>query len=80
MGITPYNIASNTIHTYLHYCGGISKFYTNLMISEAGHYTTFLQFARQYQDREIVDKKWNALLAFEAEMMKERGTTAKIHG
>jgi tRNA-(ms[2]io[6]A)-hydroxylase len=58
----------------------LSKFYNNLMISEAGHYTTFLQFAREYQDREIVDKKWNALLAFEAELMKERGTTAKIHG
>ncbi|MFK8059979.1 MAG: tRNA-(ms[2]io[6]A)-hydroxylase [Polaribacter sp.] len=58
----------------------LSKFYKNLMISEAGHYTTFLQFARQYQDREIVDKKWNALLAFEAEMMKERGNLAKIHG
>ena len=58
----------------------LSKFYTNLMISEAAHYTTFLQFARQYQDREIVDKKWNALLAFEAEMMKERGNLAKIHG
>ena len=58
----------------------LSKFYNNLMISEAGHYTTFLQFARQYQDREIVDKKWNALVAFEAEMMKERGSEAKIHG
>lgn len=58
----------------------LSKFYNNLMISEASHYTTFLQFARQYQDREIVDKKWNALLAFEAELMKERGTVAKIHG
>lgn len=58
----------------------LSKFYNNLMISEANHYTTFLQFARAYQDREIVDKKWNALLAFEAEMMRERGKTAKIHG
>lgn len=58
----------------------LSKFYKNLMISEANHYTTFLQFAREYQDREIVDKKWNALLAFEAEMMKERGNLAKIHG
>ncbi|WP_299060501.1 tRNA-(ms[2]io[6]A)-hydroxylase [uncultured Polaribacter sp.] len=58
----------------------LSKFYNNLMISEAGHYTTFLQFARQYQDKEIVDKKWNALLAFEAELMKERGNLAKIHG
>ncbi|KGL63815.1 tRNA-(ms[2]io[6]A)-hydroxylase [Polaribacter sp. Hel1_85] len=58
----------------------LSKFYNNLMISEASHYTTFLQFAREYQDREIVDKKWNALLAFEAEMMRERGNLAKIHG
>jgi tRNA-(ms[2]io[6]A)-hydroxylase len=58
----------------------LSKFYNNLMISEASHYTTFLQFAREYQDREIVDAKWNALVAFEAEMMKERGNLAKIHG
>ena len=58
----------------------LSKFYKNLMISEANHYTTFLAFARKYQDRAIVNEKWNALLAFEAEMMKERGNLAKIHG
>jgi tRNA-(ms[2]io[6]A)-hydroxylase len=58
----------------------LSKFYKNLMISEANHYTTFLKFARAYQDRAIVDEKWNALLAFEAEMMLERGNVAKIHG
>ena len=58
----------------------LRTFYNNLMISEAGHYTTFLQFARQYQDREIVDKKWNDLLAFEAELMRERGKKATIHG
>jgi tRNA-(ms[2]io[6]A)-hydroxylase len=58
----------------------LSKFYKNLMISEANHYTTFLKFARAYQDRAIVDEKWNALLAFEAEIMLERGNVAKIHG
>jgi tRNA-(ms[2]io[6]A)-hydroxylase len=58
----------------------LAKFYKNLMISEANHYTTFLGFARKYQDRAIVDEKWNALLAFEAKMMHERGNTAKIHG
>ena len=58
----------------------LRKFYNNLMISEANHYSTFLKFAREYQDRKIVDEKWNALLAFEAEMMKERGNLAKIHG
>jgi tRNA-(ms[2]io[6]A)-hydroxylase len=58
----------------------LSKFYKNLMISEANHYTIFLKFARAYQDRAIVDEKWNALLAFEAKMMLERGNVAKIHG
>jgi tRNA-(ms[2]io[6]A)-hydroxylase len=50
------------------------------MISEANHYTTFLTLARSYQDRAIVDEKWNALVAFEAALMKERGSVAKIHG
>jgi len=31
-------------------------------------------------DREIVDKKWEGLLKFEAEMMKTRGTSARVHG
>lgn len=58
----------------------LSKFYHDLMISEANHYTLFLGYARKYMDREIVDKKWNDLLAFEAEIMKNRGTIAKVHG
>ncbi len=58
----------------------LRKFYKNLMISEANHYTTFLTFARKYQDREIVDEKWKALLKFESELMRERGKLAKIHG
>lgn len=58
----------------------LSKFYHDLMISEANHYTLFLGYARKYMDREIVDKKWSDLLAFEAEMMKERGKSAKVHG
>ncbi|MDY0779370.1 tRNA-(ms[2]io[6]A)-hydroxylase [Tenacibaculum sp. IB213877] len=58
----------------------LSKFYLDLMISEANHYTLFLGYARKYMDREIVDKKWNDLLAFEADMMKSRGTIAKVHG
>ena len=58
----------------------LSKFYTDLMVSEANHYTIFLGFAREYQDRELVDVQWNSLLAFEAEMMRNRGTEAKVHG
>lgn len=58
----------------------LSKFYKDLMVSEANHYTVFLGFARQYQDRSIVDKKWDGLLAYEADFMRNRGTTAKVHG
>ena len=42
----------------------LAKFYKKLMISEAHHYTLFLNFARRYGDREKVDAKWNALLVF----------------
>ncbi len=58
----------------------LSDFYQELMVSEANHYTVFLGFARQYQDRKIVDEKWEGLLAYEAEFMKNRGTSAKVHG
>lgn len=58
----------------------LSTFYLELMASEANHYVTFLNFARKYQDRKIVDEKWNALLEYEAEFMKSRGITAKVHG
>lgn len=58
----------------------LSIFYRDLMVSEANHYTVFLGFARQYQDRKIVDKKWEDLLAYEAEFMKSRGNSARVHG
>ncbi|HSQ48038.1 MAG: tRNA-(ms[2]io[6]A)-hydroxylase [Lutibacter sp.] len=58
----------------------LAKFYRDLMASEANHYTLFLGFARKYGDREEVDKKWNDLLDFEAELMKDLGTQETIHG
>lgn len=58
----------------------LREFYKQLMISEANHYTLFLNFARQYGDRKVVDKKWQELLTFEAEVMKDLGKTQSIHG
>lgn len=58
----------------------LSNFYRDLMVSEANHYTLFLSYARKYMDRSMVDLKWEALLAFEAKMMKERGNLARVHG
>ncbi len=58
----------------------LAEFYRKLMVSEANHYTMFLGFARQYGNRDEVDKKWNELLTFEAEVMKDLGKHQSIHG
>jgi tRNA-(ms[2]io[6]A)-hydroxylase len=58
----------------------LANFYRKLMISEAGHYTMFLNFARQYGDRKEVDEKWQQLLDYEARIMKNLGSKETIHG
>ncbi len=58
----------------------LAEFYRNLMISEANHYTMFLGFARKYGDRSEVDQKWQTLLDYEAEIMKDLGDKKYIHG
>lgn len=58
----------------------LAIFYRKLMISEAGHYTMFLNFARKYGDRKEVDEKWQQLLDYEAEIMKNLGKKETIHG
>ena len=58
----------------------LAEFYHKLMVSEANHYTMFLKFARKYGEREEVDRKWQDLLDFEAEIMKDLGKDKTIHG
>ena len=58
----------------------LSKFYRELMISEAGHYTTFLGFARQYGEGIDVEKRWKELVEFEGELIKSYGKNETIHG
>ena len=58
----------------------LSDFYYKLMVSEASHYTMFLKFARKYGDIQEVNKKWQDLLDYEAEIMKNLGTKETIHG
>lgn len=47
----------------------LRKFYYELMVSEAGHYVTFLELARKYQDPELVASRWSEWLTFEAEVI-----------
>ena len=58
----------------------LSKFYHDLMISEAGHYTTFISFARKYGKPINVDKRWQELIDFEAEVIQTYGKSETIHG
>lgn len=54
----------------------LRKFYRRFMESEAGHYHLFIALAETYVARDLVRKRWQEWLAFEAEMMK----TAAVRG
>lgn len=58
----------------------LAQFYRELMISEAGHYTTFLKFARQYSESIDVDKRWKEWIAFEASIITKYGNKETVHG
>ena len=48
---------------------GLKKFYHEFMISEAGHYTMFIELANQYCGKEMVKKRWQEWLDEEAKIM-----------
>ncbi|WP_026707062.1 tRNA-(ms[2]io[6]A)-hydroxylase [Flavobacterium frigidarium] len=58
----------------------LAKFYRDLMISEAGHYTTFLAFARKYADNVDVEKRWQEWIAYETSIITNYGKQETIHG
>jgi len=49
---------------------GLSQFYYELMVSEAGHYKNFLSLAKEYMNEDIVMMRWRELLDQEAEIVK----------
>lgn len=48
----------------------LQKFYYELMISEAGHFVTFIELAKKYQDSKKVHSRWKEWLEYEAEVLK----------
>lgn len=58
----------------------LTTFYHELMVSEANHYTTFLNFARKYATDIDVDKRWKEWLDFEGKLIQSYGTKEQIHG
>jgi|SRR5690606_19936310 len=58
----------------------LATFYHELMISEAHHYTTFLNLARKYTQGIDIDKRWKEWLDYEATVIQNYGTKENIHG
>lgn len=59
----------------------LREFYRELMISEAGHYTTFIGFARKYGNHvEDVNDRWQQWLDYEAAIIQNYGKQETIHG
>ncbi len=58
----------------------LASFYRELMESEAGHYTTFITFARKYGVGIDVEKRWREWIEFEDGVIARYGTSESIHG
>ncbi|MBK8518564.1 MAG: tRNA-(ms[2]io[6]A)-hydroxylase [Saprospiraceae bacterium] len=50
----------------------LKTFYHEFMVSEAGHYRTFLDLARLYAPEVKVLRRWKEMVDFEAEIMQKR--------
>jgi tRNA 2-(methylsulfanyl)-N6-isopentenyladenosine37 hydroxylase len=58
----------------------LASFYRELMESEAGHYTTFITFARKYGIGIDVEKRWREWIEFEDGVIAGYGKSESIHG
>jgi tRNA-(ms[2]io[6]A)-hydroxylase len=58
----------------------LSEFYYELMVSEAGHYTMFINLARKYAGGIDVEKRWKEFLEYEASVIRNYGKSENIHG
>jgi tRNA-(ms[2]io[6]A)-hydroxylase len=58
----------------------LAEFYRELMISEAGHYTTFIGFARKYGGYCRREARWQAFLDYEAEVIQNYSKKETMHG
>lgn len=58
----------------------LRAFYHELMISEANHYTLFLNFARKYSEGEDVERRWQEWLDYEGQVIRRFGNKETVHG
>jgi len=58
----------------------LADFYHELMVSEAGHYTAFLKFAKKYGQGINVDERWKEWLDYEGSIITKYGKEETVHG
>lgn len=49
----------------------LKEFYHEFMVSEAGHYTMFIELARKYNNEAKVNQRWKEFLDYEAEVLSK---------
>jgi tRNA-(ms[2]io[6]A)-hydroxylase len=49
----------------------LKQFYHEFMVSEAGHYRTFIDLAKEYMPESYVKRRWQEILDGEAEIMRK---------
>jgi tRNA-(ms[2]io[6]A)-hydroxylase len=58
---------------------GLKVFYHELMISEAGHYKTFVELAKEYMPANEVKTRLDEMLLEEAKIIEKVGNRARMH-
>ena len=58
----------------------LSRFYHDLMTSEARHYSMFIKLSKKYGKGVDVDKRWKEFLEKESEIMHNYGKQETVHG
>ena len=57
----------------------LAAFYRALYASELGHYKVFLKLAHQVASKEVVESRWQEMLAAEAEILAHQAPGPRIH-
>ena len=59
--------------------GALKTFYRSIARSEERHYILFLDLAGRYIDADTIDRRWDELLAIEADIVRKLPIRAALH-
>lgn len=59
--------------------GALKSFYQSIARSEERHYTLFLELAGRYIDQDVIEQRWDELLAIEADIVRKLPIRAALH-